>query len=288
MPLGQFIEGEKPLVTTVSSRLRLERGLRISLFVAFCALLMFGPLAMGIVDDWSTAVFEIGAAAVLFIWTIWQVAAVEVHIRWSPLFGPMLVFLGLVLLQIAFHRTAYLYDSLSELWLYVAYGILTFVAVQLIRADDRIIGRFSSAMAVYGSVYAVFAILQGFTSEGKIYWFITQTGSVYGGYVNHNHYAGLMELLFPIVLVPAFNGSVRGAKRGLLLFAAMLMVASVFLCQSRGACLRLRWKCCCWPSFGCVNSHLESQRRFLSCRSAWSLLYFWRGSHRNAGWQPHR
>ena len=126
----------------------------------------------------------------------------------------MLVFLGLVLLQIAFHRTAYLYDSLSELWLYVAYGILTFVAVQMIRADDRVIGRFSSAMAVYGSVYAVFAILQGFTSEGKIYWFITQTGSVYGGYVNHNHYAGLMELLFPIVLVPAFNGSVRGAKRG--------------------------------------------------------------------------
>jgi O-antigen ligase len=234
MPLGQFIEGEKPLVTTLSSRLRLERGLRISLFVALCALLMFGPLAMGIVDDWSTAVFEIGAAAVLLIWTIWQLAAVEVQIRWSPLFAPMLVFLGIVLLQIAFHRTAYLYDSLSELWLYVAYGILTFVAVQLIRADDSIVVRFGDAMAVYGSVYAVFAILQGFTSEGKIYWFIKQAGSVYGGYVNHNHYAGLMELLFPIVLVPAFNGSVRGAKRGLLLFAAMLMVASVFLCQSRG------------------------------------------------------
>jgi len=238
MPPGQLIEGAKPLVTTVSIRLRLERGLRISLLVALCAVLMFGPLAMGVVDDWSVAVFEVGAAVVLLIWTIWQLAGVEVQIRWSPLFAPMLVFFGLVVLQIAFHRTAYLYDSLSELWLYIAYGILTFVAVQLFRSqshsDENFILRFGDAFAVYGSLYAIFAILQSFTSEGRIYWLIQQSGSVYGSYVNHNHYAGLMELLFPVVLVPAFNGSIRGAKRGLLVFAAMLMVASVFLCQSRG------------------------------------------------------
>jgi O-antigen ligase len=57
---------------------------------------------------------------------------------------------------------------------------------------------------------------------------------VYGSYVNHNHYAGLMELLLPIALVLAFSGSIRGGKRVLLVFAATLMAASVFLCQSRG------------------------------------------------------
>jgi O-antigen ligase len=95
-------------------------------------------------------------------------------------------------------------------------------------------------MAAFGSIYATFAILQGFTSEGKIYWLIKPSaGNVYGSYVNHNHYAGLMELLIPFAAVLAFSGSVRGAKRGLLVFGVMLMATSVFLCQSRGGMIAL-------------------------------------------------
>jgi len=238
MPLGQFIEGAAPLITEFSIRHRLERGLRISLFVALCTILMFGPLALGIVQDWSTALFEAGAAVVLLIWIAWQLTAEEIAIQWNPLFAPMLVFFGIVLVQIAFRRTVYSYDSVSELWLYIAYGILAFVAVQLLRADDDFILRFGKILALFGAVYAVFAVLQGFTSEGRIYWWIKpRVGSVYGSYVNHNHYAGLMELLLPIALVLAFNGSVRGAKRILLVFAATLMAASVFLSGSRGGML---------------------------------------------------
>jgi O-antigen ligase len=235
MPRGQVIDGEAPFVTEVSIRVRLERGLRISLFVALCALLMFGPLALGIVQDWSTALFEAGAAVVLLIWMTWQLTACEVSVRWNPLFAPMLAFFGLILVQIVFHHSAYLHDSLSELWLYIAYGILVFVAVQLVRSDDDFILRFGKTMAVFGSVYAVFAVFQGFTSEGRIYWLIKpRTGGLYGSYVNHNHYAGFMELLLPIALVLAFSGLVREGKRVLLVFATMLMAASVFLCQSRG------------------------------------------------------
>jgi hypothetical protein len=77
--------------------------------------------------------------------------------------------------------------------------------------------RFGKTMAVFGAVYSVFAVLQGFTSEGKIYWLIKpRARGVYGSYVNHNHYAGLMELLLPFAVVLAFSGSVRGAKRFLL------------------------------------------------------------------------
>lgn len=235
MPPGQVIEGEAPLVGEISTRYRLERGLQISLFVALCSLLMFGPLALGTVQDWSIALFESGAAVVLLIWMAWQLAAPEVRVRWNPLFAPMVVFFGLVLLQIVFHRSASLNDTLSELWLYIAYGILAFVAVQLLHADNDWMLRFGKTMAIFGSVYAVFAVLQGFTSDGTIYWLIKPgAGSVYGSYVNHNHYAGLMELLLPFALVLSLGGAVRGAKRFLLGFATMLMAASVFLCQSRG------------------------------------------------------
>ncbi|MFY9648224.1 MAG: O-antigen ligase family protein [Terriglobales bacterium] len=235
MPPGQLIEGLAPLVTTFGIRRRLERGLRVSLFVSLCPILMFGPLALGGVQDWSTAVFEIASAALLLLWMTWQLTGGEVAIRWSPLFGPMLAFFGVVLVQIAFHRTAYSYDSLSELWLLIAYGILTFAAAQMVQSDEDFVLRFGKTMAGFGALYAVFAVLQSFTSDGKIYWRITpRAGNIYGSYVNHNHYAGFVELILPTAMVLAFNGSVRGAKRVLLVFGAMLMAASVFLCQSRG------------------------------------------------------
>jgi O-antigen ligase len=235
MPPGQMIDGETRIVAEVSIRQRLEHGLRIWLFVALCSLLIFGPLAMGIVQDWSLAVFELGAAVIFLIWVAWQLAADKIRIRWNPLFAPMLAFCGFVLLQVVSHRSAYRHDTISELWLSIAYGILAFVTVQLIGSGNGATPLFGKIMAVFGAVYAVFAILQGFTSGGKIYWAIEpRAGGVYGSYVNHNHYAGLMELLLPFALMLSFGGAVRGPKRFLLSFAAMLMAASVFLSQSRG------------------------------------------------------
>jgi len=237
---GQIIEGAAPLLREIGIRSRLARGLRTATFVALCSVLIFGPLALGVVQPWSLALFEAGCALTLLFWMAWQIAEKDVRLRWSPLFAPMLLFLALVLAQIAFHRTAYSYDSLSELCLYLAYGTLTFVAVQLFRTDDRFVLTFGKILAVFGPIYAVFAVLQGFTSSNKIYWLIKpRAGSVYGSYVNHNHYAGLMELLLPFVLVLAFGGWVRGAKRLLLGSAAILMAASVFLSQSRGGMLSL-------------------------------------------------
>ena len=242
MPLGVSIEGAMPLVTAIAVRRRVERGLRMTLFVALCAILIFGPLALGSVQDWSTAMFEGGSALVLVMWMTWQLTAGDIKLRWNPLFAPMLVFFGIVLAQILFHRSVYLYDTLSELWLYIAYGILMFVAAQLIlpEKESTFVLRFGKIMALFGAVYAVFAVVQGFTSGGRIYWYIKpRAGSVYGSYVNHNHYAGLMELLFPFALILAFNGSIRGPKRVLLGFAATLMAASVFLCGSRGGMIAI-------------------------------------------------
>lgn len=237
MSTAQIIEGAAPRIRDVGMRRLVESRLKLSLFVAFCTLLIFAPLAFGSVEGWSTALFEAGSAVVLLLWVAWQFAASEMKVRWNPLFGPMLVFVTIVALQIAFHHAAYLYDSLSELWLYIAYGILAFVAMQLFASDGGsvYILRFGKTMAVFGSACAAFAVLQSFTSEGKIYWLIKpRAGNVYGSYVNHNHYAGLMELLLPFALVLGFGGSIRGASRLLLVFGALLMAASVFLCQSRG------------------------------------------------------
>ena len=233
------IEGASTAVTTVSIRERFERALHRALFAALVATLIFGPLALGIVQDWSTAVLELAAAALLPLWLAWRLVATPARpIRWSPLFPPMLLILCVAIIQILFHRTAYLNDTLSELWLCLAYGILAFVAAQLLRHAYLLL--FAKCAALFASLYAVFAVLQGLTSNGRIYWLIKpHAGSVYGSYVNHNHYAGFMELLLPIALVLALEPALRREKRFLLAFSTIVMAASIFLSQSRGGMIAL-------------------------------------------------
>ena len=88
---------------------------------------------------------------------------------------------------------------------------------------------------------ALFALLQSITSNGKVYWMWTPEfgGWIYGPYVNHNHYAGLMELLVPIPLVASFTSFLHGRDKILAASAAALMAGTIFLSGSRGGMLAL-------------------------------------------------
>src|SRR4029077_1459897 len=88
----------------------------------------------------------------------------------------------------------------------------------------------------YGFAVAMFALMQGIASNGKLYWLRTAEsgGWIYGPYVNHNHYAGLMEMLTPIPLVISLAGGVRGSRRALAGLVAAIMASTIFLSGSRG------------------------------------------------------
>jgi O-antigen ligase len=62
-------------------------------------------------------------------------------------------------------------------------------------------------------------------------------GWIYGPYVNHNHYAGLMELLVPIPLVLALSRFGEDKNRIAAGIAAAVMVCTIFLSGSRGGML---------------------------------------------------
>ena len=54
----------------------------------------------------------------------------------------------------------------------------------------------------------MFAIIQNFSSNGKIYWVhspLSPRAAIFGSYVNHNHYAGLVEMLvFLVILIVGY------------------------------------------------------------------------------------
>ena len=82
---------------------------------------------------------------------------------------------------------------------------------------------------------AGFALLQGLSSNGKLYWIRTPHfgGWIYGPYVNHSHYAGLMEMLVPVPLVFCLTRYAEGRIRALAAGGAALMAATIFFRLAR-------------------------------------------------------
>jgi O-antigen ligase len=208
------------------------------LFYGAFGLLLFGPLVFGAVEPWAVFFLEAGTASLFILWVARQTLSTEMQISFSPLFPPMLAFAILVLVQMATRMTAYLYATFSQALLYTAYGLLCFLVVQCLRRTWQI-KTLVWGFSTYGFVLALFALIQGLASNGKLYWLRTPRfgGWIYGPYVNHNHYAGLMEMLLPIPLVFVFTRYGSGLRKVMAALAAALMASTIFLSGSRGGML---------------------------------------------------
>jgi O-antigen ligase len=204
------------------------------LVLGLCTVLIFAVLAFGAVNEWSTFTFEAGAAALFLIWAGKQFVSKQLKLSKNPLYLPAVLFFVLILLQ-ALRSSAYGYVTKYEALQYVSYGIVLLVAAQCVTTEGtrRI---FALVMVVFGALYAFFALAQELTSNGKIFWVYTPrfNGSIYGSYVNHDHYAGLMEMLVPIPLVLSTGQLLKGGKRVLVASCAILMATTIFLSGSRG------------------------------------------------------
>ena len=95
-------------------------------------------------------------------------------------------------------------------------------------------------LLVYTFVLALFAVLQFFSSPGLIYWVVKSPGWTFGPYVNHNHYAGLMEMLIPLSCACALPALRKHPAAAVPVGCFILVpVASLLLSGSRGGCLAL-------------------------------------------------
>jgi O-antigen ligase len=205
------------------------------LFYGTFGLLLLGPLAFGAVEPWSIFMIEAGSAMLFALWIGKQVIQNKIRIRQNSLFLPMGMFGVLLASQLTFRITAYFHATMSAAMLYISYGALCFLASQSLvySAQAR---RLALIISIYGGAVASFALVQGISSNGRLYWLRQPRmgGWIYGPYVNHNHYAGLMEMLIPIPLVLSMTHLASSRARNLAATAAAFMVGTIFLSGSRG------------------------------------------------------
>ena len=205
--------------------------------VGIFALVVFAVLAHGAVEDWAKAVLETGAGLLLLYWSIVFYLKKEQppQVALTPLLPPLLLLATVALAQLLFHLTASAYDTRMDLDLLVAYAILLFLASQVFRKSEEW-RSFIWFIMIFGFVVAVFGILQHVTFNGKLYWFreMRYGGIPFGPYVNRNHFAGFIELVLPVSLVPLILGKVRKERWFLVAILALLPIGALFLAASRG------------------------------------------------------
>lgn len=200
-----------------------------------CALVAFAVLAHGAVEPWSEAVLEIGAALLLLAWS-WQILShKDLKVVWNPLLWPLLGFWLVAVFQLLTHITAVPFLTRIELLKYSALFAIFFLCIQSFRtrAQWRVYIWFLLSL---GFVVSLFAILQHFTFNGKLYWVreLRYGGIPFGPYVNRNHFAGLMELLIPPGLAIQILGAERRDQLPLVTLFTLLPIGALFLSASRG------------------------------------------------------
>jgi O-antigen ligase len=203
--------------------------------IGICALVAFGILAHGGVEDWARACLETGAGLLFLAWAVQLYRNNEEVIVISPLLLPLAALLLVVLAQMAFSTTLSLFATHQEFMLLLADTVVMFLAAQAFRTLEDWRG-FIWFVMIFGFLVAIFGILQHLTFNGKLYWFreMHYGGIPFGPYVNRNHFAGFAELFIPAALVPLMLGRVRRERLLVVGLFAVVSIGSLFLAASRG------------------------------------------------------
>ena len=224
----------------------------------------FTPLAFGTTQPWSIALMELAVLLLTLVYVVPQVAAGTLIVANPRLLALLSLFTLYVFLQAAplpaaLGRLEFLGLPREALSVYpratqeaalkvLAYLALFFLAVQCFpgrpaagasSAHPPGVYRFAHFLIFFAFGLSVFALIQHFTFNGKLYWVreLTLGGTPFGPFVNRNHYAGYMELTTPLPLALALAGGVPGDRRPLYLFMSVVMAASLVLSLSRGGIL---------------------------------------------------
>ncbi len=248
----------------------------------FLGTLIFAPLAFASVETWSITCVEILVSVTI----LGHFCITRYHKRTFykvPGLLPLLLLLLFMLLQLiplppglvkifapavyqAYFPLLELQNSpqwipltvnqkatLLEFFRISAYSLFYVLTVQLLSKSEALT-KTIKVIAWLTAGIAFMAIIQKFTSPQDMYWLREiPHGSVFGPWVNRNHYAGFMELVFPLVFAlffhyrPPFSYQQSFRKRLVaifssptsnvhffLWFAVILIIASVFVSLSRG------------------------------------------------------
>jgi len=203
-----------------------------------CVLVTYSVLAFGGVMERAQAIVEVGAAGLLLLrgWKALRDRQTEVSL--NMLLAPLCGLLGIGSAQLFFGLSAYRYGTKVEILHWSAAVLLFFLAVESLRTvEDAMV--FAWFLVVLGFSVSLFGIVQHFTFNGKLYWFVPMEagGGAFGPFVDRDHFAGFVELTVPLGLALLFFRACRREHIMILGFASIVPIGALVLSASRGGIL---------------------------------------------------
>lgn len=230
------------------------------LWYGIAAILIFMPIARGTVRVWSITPVLLVVYTLLFVW-LWRIInnpgtvplgrQEKAKAGTVPLLKtPIMAFAGLAILSFIF--SIYKHDSFYALLRLFAYIGVYFLVVN--NFDRQMLRRLLGLVILIGTGLSVYGFLQYFGELGHSWWdpknFLAAT------FVNHNHFAGYLELVIPATIgmlfskstsgtVPlgrqksALSGTVPSYRKLFLTLALIIMMVVFIFTQSRGGWISL-------------------------------------------------
>lgn len=126
------------------------------------------------------------------------------------------------------------YETLLALIRFVIYCLVFLMAAHA-GSDRRALKGTLSVLSLFGFALTMFAITQKSAGNGRIYWVreLREGGSMFGPFVNRDHFAGFMGMVFPLPLALALEAR-RMQKRAFYLFLALICAIGIIYSLSRG------------------------------------------------------
>jgi O-antigen ligase len=203
------------------------------------ALVAFVVLSFGGVEAWGQATLEIAAGCLFFVWGVEVTRSRRLEIRWNWLYLPLLGIGVVALAQLIFGISIYPYLTKVELLKWGAYVLLLFLTIESFRTEEH----FEELVWFFlglGFVVSLFAIVQHFTFNGKLYWLVSLPGGApFGPFVNSNHFAGFVELAAPLGLALLLFRARRTEQVPILVLFTVVPVGALVLSGSRGGIIGL-------------------------------------------------
>jgi len=229
-----------------------ESGDFIDLVIAvgLMATISGAALAFGAVEPWSLATLGILIIAFLVLWGIKGV--INRHLKISlpsttlPLFALLLlgVLQGVTIKDSEGKRFSISLDAeATRLTVEVLLVLLiAFLLSANFLTSARKLAWLRNFLIFFGMALAVFGLVQRLTWNNKFYWVIetvTPLSAPFGPFVNHNHFAGYVEMIAPIPVALILRRVVRGELAFLYGFAAAMIGLAVVMSLSRGGMISL-------------------------------------------------
>lgn len=220
--------------------------LTVGIFMA----MSMSVLAFGAAVPWGMAALGMIIIILFFLWAVKCV--IDKRLLLSL---PIIIWPIVLLLLYGVMQSVAVFDENGRRWsismdieatrMTLEIGVILLIAMvlaaSLISTRERLIW-FCNFVTVFGFALAVFGLIQFFTWNGKFFWILeplTPPSSPFGTFINHNHFAGYLEMIVPVPLALVLTRVVRRERALLFVFAVILMSVATVVSLSRGGMVSL-------------------------------------------------